>query len=110
MVAAGRDRLFYVPRGADQQFGTDRVPLPRYHSLAANAAVAEPERWDDVGADPAAGRHWLPATAILHPWPESASPSNTQGGSRVPESGSHGSVRGARGNSRPYRELRRTAR
>jgi hypothetical protein len=26
------------------------------------------------------------------------------GGSRVPELGSHGSVRGARGNSRPYRE------
>src|SRR5258705_7181192 len=30
----------------------------------------------------------------------------TRGGSRVPELGSHGSVRGARGNSRPYRESR----
>src|SRR4029453_1785055 len=29
---------------------------------------------------------------------------HTRGGSRVPELGSHGSVRGARGNSRPYRE------
>src|SRR5467141_4965775 len=28
----------------------------------------------------------------------------TRGGSRVPELGSHGSVRGAQGNSRPYRE------
>src|SRR5271169_607375 len=33
-----------------------------------------------------------------------ASPLDTRGGSRVPELGSHGSVRGARGNSRPYRE------
>ncbi len=31
-------------------------------------------------------------------------PLHTRGGSRVPELGSHGSVRGARGNSRPYRE------
>src|SRR5271154_3086170 len=33
-----------------------------------------------------------------------ASPSDTQGGSRMPELGPYGSVRGARGNSRPYRE------
>src|SRR5271165_1820403 len=33
-----------------------------------------------------------------------ASPLDTQGGSRMPESGPYGSVRGARGNSRPYRE------
>jgi|SRR5580692_9804404 hypothetical protein len=31
-------------------------------------------------------------------------PSHTRGGSRMPELGSYGSVRGARGNSRPYRE------
>src|SRR5207244_5024945 len=29
---------------------------------------------------------------------------DTQGGSRMPELGPYGSVRGARGNSRPYRE------
>ncbi|YBW38416.1 group II intron reverse transcriptase/maturase [Nitrobacter sp. TKz-YC01] len=34
-----------------------------------------------------------------------ASPSNTQGGSRVPELGSLGSVRGALSNERPYRDL-----
>ena len=34
----------------------------------------------------------------------SASPSDTQGRSRMPESGTYGSVRGAAGNSRPYRE------
>src|SRR6266496_3252440 len=33
-----------------------------------------------------------------------ASPSHTQGGSRVREFRSHGSVRGAAGNSRPYRD------
>src|SRR5262249_27294977 len=39
------------------------------------------------------------------PGPASASPSITQGGSRVPESGSHGSVRGVLSNGRPYRDL-----
>src|SRR5207248_2229227 len=33
-----------------------------------------------------------------------ASPSDTQGGSRMPESGSYGSVRGALSNERPYRD------
>jgi hypothetical protein len=36
-----------------------------------------------------------------------ASPLDTQGGSRMPELGPYGSVRGARGNSRPYRESHR---
>jgi len=39
--------------------------------------------------------------AALH-----ASPSRTQGGSRMPESGSYGSVRGALSNERPYRDTR----
>src|SRR3954464_9268827 len=34
------------------------------------------------------------------------SPSDTQGGSRVPELGPLGSVRGALSNGRPYRDLR----
>ena len=34
-----------------------------------------------------------------------ALPSNTQGGSRVPELGTLGSVRGALSNERPYRDL-----
>jgi hypothetical protein len=34
-------------------------------------------------------------------------PSDTRGRSRMPELGSYGSVRGAAGNSRPYRERRR---
>src|SRR5262249_26314442 len=47
---------------------------------------------------------WLPKTLSI-PGPASASPSITQGGSRVPESGSHGSVRGVLSNGRPYRDL-----
>jgi hypothetical protein len=36
-----------------------------------------------------------------------ASPSDTQGGSRMPESGTYGSVRGALSNERSYRDVRR---
>src|SRR4029077_20622807 len=62
MAAAGRHRLLQLPSGADQQFVTVRVPIPRYQSLAAHAAVAEPKRWDDLGADQAAGRPLAPET------------------------------------------------
>ncbi len=46
---------------------------------------------------------WLPKPRILHPCQTSASPSNTQGGSRMRESRTYGSVRGALSNARPYR-------
>src|SRR6202161_2440819 len=62
MVAAGRHRLRQLPRGADKQFDTDRVPIPRYQSLAAHATAAEPERLDDLGADQAVGRRLAPET------------------------------------------------
>src|SRR5262249_636537 len=45
---------------------------------------------------------WLPKPRILHPWPDS--PSDTRGGIRMLELGTYGSERGARGNSRPYRD------
>jgi len=63
MVAAGRHRLLQLPRGADKPFVTDRVPIPRHQSLAAHATVAEPKRWDDLGADQAVGRRLAPETA-----------------------------------------------
>ena len=63
MVAAGRHRLLQLPRGADKQFDTDRVPIPRHQSLAAHATAAEPERRDDLGADQAVGRRLAPETA-----------------------------------------------
>ena len=37
---------------------------------------------------------------------KNALPSHTQGGSRMPEWGPYGSVRGALSNERPYRDLR----
>ena len=109
MVAAGRHRLLQLPRGADQQFVTVRVPIPRYQSLAANAAVAEPKRWMTWERIKRLADHWLPKPRIRHPGrriafghtkpfirrQRDASPSDTRGGSRVPELGSHGSVRGA---------------
>jgi hypothetical protein len=47
---------------------------------------------------------WLPAPRILHPWPDQASPSHTQGRSRMLELGSSGSMRGLLGNEHPYRD------
>src|SRR5438445_8528073 len=47
-----------------------------------------------------------PGPASFIRGPKSTSPSNTRGGSRVPEWGPLGSVRGALSNERPYRDLR----
>ena len=47
-----------------------------------------------------------PGPASFIPGPKSALPSRTRGGSRVPEWGPLGSVRGALSNERPYRDLR----
>src|SRR2546429_6698184 len=46
-----------------------------------------------------------PGPASFIRGPKSALPSNTRGGSRVPEWGPLGSVRGALSNERPYRDL-----
>src|SRR5215217_2642016 len=46
-----------------------------------------------------------PARTSFTPGRVNVSPSDTQGGSRVPELGSLGSVRGALSNGRPYRDL-----
>src|SRR6266550_3540485 len=50
-----------------------------------------------------------PGPASFIRGPKSALPSNTRGGSRVPEWGPLGSVRGALSNERPYRDLRNAA-
>jgi hypothetical protein len=49
---------------------------------------------------------WLAQPRVLPPGRTSALPSNTQGGSRMPELGPAGSVRGACGNARRYRDQR----
>jgi len=71
MAAAGRHRLLQLPRGADEQFDTDRVPIPSYQSLRRTATAAEQKdgtTWERIKrlAD-----DWLPKPRILHPWPES---------------------------------------
>jgi hypothetical protein len=47
---------------------------------------------------------FFPKSASFIPGRMHALPSNTQGGSRVPELGSLGFVRGALSNERPYRD------
>ena len=47
---------------------------------------------------------WLPKPLTRHPCRETVSPPDTQGGSRMPQSGTYGSVRGAQGNLRPCRD------
>jgi hypothetical protein len=46
----------------------------------------------------------FPSRPSFIPGPASASPSDTRGGSRMRESRTYGSVRGARSNARPYRD------
>src|SRR5438045_5564136 len=48
-----------------------------------------------------------PGPASFIRGPKSASPSNTRGGSRMRESRTYGSVRGALSNERPYRDRRK---
>src|SRR3989442_12533811 len=47
---------------------------------------------------------WLPTPRICHPYPFVRLGVVTQGGSRMPESRTSASVRGAPGNPRPYRD------
>jgi group II intron reverse transcriptase/maturase len=47
---------------------------------------------------------WLPYPRILHPWPALRGRVTTQGRSRMPESGTYGSVRGVPSNGHPYRD------
>ena len=48
---------------------------------------------------------WLPKPRSFIPGRNGASPSDTRGGSRMPELGTYGSVRGALSNERPYCDL-----
>src|SRR6266480_3313218 len=57
------------------------------------------------GFRPGRGAHGSPNRTSCIPGRKHASPSYTRGGSRMRESRSYGSVRGALSNERPYREL-----
>src|SRR4051812_44660873 len=65
------------------------------------AARRTPRRGRGSQRSPLTG---FPSRASFIPGRSSALPSRTQGGSRVPESGPLGSVRGALSNGRPYRD------
>ena len=111
MAAAGRHRLLWLSCSADQLPGTGSLPA----SMSSDSGGA---RFDGAARRTAprghGSRSWLttsfpnPASFILGH--ASALPSNTQGGSRMRESRTYGSVRGARSNGRPYRDHRRPAR
>ena len=105
MAETGRHRLFRLPRRADKQSGTRGIPICVIASLAALAPAAQPEGWPNVGPDDANlaanGSHNRASYILGH---RSALPSLTRGGSRMRESRTYGSVRGALSNGRPYRD------
>ena len=100
-------RILRVSRRADQQSRTQQLSATTSPPLAAHAPATQPEGSHDVAADHEAGRRLSPTSrASFIPGRASASPSNTQGGSRMREFGTSGSVRGAASNGRPYRDGR----
>ena len=80
---------------------TRRVPAPCHRPLAAHAAASQPKGSDHVGADDADWRTpGFPNRSSSILGQASASPSHIQGGSRMRESRTYGSVRGARHETR----------
>ena len=78
----------------------------RHRPLATHAAATQPEGPDSRGTRMhEAGRRLAPQAAYPSSLAQrSALPSNTRGGSRMRESRTYGSVRGAPSNGRPYRD------
>ncbi len=95
----GRSRRAHQP----QRLG--RIPLPRHGgsgcARSGGAASGTARPGNGALVSPIAGSR---NRASFTPGRINAWPSNTRGGSPVPESGTPGSVRGARGNSCPYRD------
>ncbi len=109
LAGAGGARLLRLPRGPDHCGVPRRLPVRRRAGLAADAPAAQPQPPYDRGearetGGPMAPPRWLPEARILHPWPaqrfDAGHPRQAPAGSqRTP-----GSVRGAPGNPRPYRD------
>ena len=101
---ASRCWLLQLPRSAHEQTRTRDLPSRDHQRLVVDTPSPQPKggltwaRMRKLAAD------WLPTPRILHPWPNQRSPFGTQG-SRMRENRMYGSVRGARGNSRPYRDV-----
>jgi hypothetical protein len=93
-------------RRADQQPSDPGVPrldrrTPATQAQASSRRTGRP----GSGVQRPAGDGSPNPTAFI-PGQKPASPSPTRGGSRTPESGTYGSLRGALGNERPCRVLR----
>ena len=96
VAAACRPGLLQLSRRADQRSGTGRVPASCHRPLAAHAATSQPEGSAHVGTDDAAGGRLASQTDHPSSLAERiALPSHTRGGSRMRESRTYGSVRGA---------------
>jgi hypothetical protein len=92
--------------------GREKVNAP--NKAGRPAAEARERR---AGTEGKAGQHDTHralnrerVTQALDRLRQAISPSNTQGGSRMQESCTYGSVRGAPSNGRPYRDPRATSR
>jgi hypothetical protein len=97
VTEAGPNWLLYISRGADQHSRTAQVPARVTDFLAALTPTSESEGSDDLEQEQRKPRSFVPGRTC-------ALPSNTQGGSRVPLSGTLGFVPGALSNERPYRD------
>ena len=104
VAEAGRHRLLQLSRGADKRSDTDRVSFPRHQPMATHAAAAKSEGLDDQGTDRAVGQRLAPKTANPSPLARCALCSQTPKVGAVCPNWADGSVRGARGNSRLYRD------
>ena len=84
-----------------------RLGAFRYHvvRLWRRTLRRRSQKDHDVGAHDTIGSGLPADPRILHPWPTTALPSNTQGGSPVRESRPLGFVRGALSNECPYRDV-----
>src|SRR5437763_2370596 len=94
------DSAIVAGKPTNKAVSTAAEPVERRAEAKGNASQRSTRRTQSrVKCVTGAGAH----TASRN---ENALPSHTQGGSRMPELGPYGSVRGALSNERPYRDLR----
>ena len=107
MAGAGRQGLLCLPRRADQLGVDPGFPSLRWSTFgAARSRDGAKEAGSHGNGSSRSPMTFSQEPRSFIPGRSSASPSDTQGRSRMPESGTYGSVRGVAGNSRPYRECR----
>src|SRR5258707_11206211 len=94
-------RLCHSSYEADEQSGPDRNGVGG--AKGGGQGECEPAKH---APDSEPGKRVTRAGAHTASVTKNALPSHTQGGSRMPELGPYGSVRGAPSNERPYRDLR----